>query len=343
MDFYPGAHGLCRLFARIFDTTSDQVAGIYAALSPMNGWYTNVANVLDVLRHGRQFASSVNTTDINHWKALAILHGTDPLTALGRGKKVRAFYRGISTPDDLSPIPVDRHLICLALGRKITSNQDLRSIAGSSEIYTKVEAAYTYLGDREGIGNRLASIAWFVQRRVRGEQKPIPHPQSPICCDKPMHSHGHKPRRFRCNQCGVTSTRRGDISPPLFYVDSYPVRADSRGRHRIHLGKFMGSTHPYANSGGWQYLSRYLIMKQISRKLRSDEHAHHSNLDKTDDRIDNYELLAATYHGRLHGLATVIGRPRSENGRFIELDEPDPTFSWPRHRAMLGPAAKESG
>lgn len=156
-----------------------------------------------------------------------------------------------------------------------------------------------------------------------------------------MKSHGHKPRRFICSLCRRTQTANPLTPPTLFYVDSYPVRADSRGRHRIHLGKFAGITHPYANSGGWQYLSRYLVMRDLDRKLRSDEHVHHLSQDRSDDRIDNYELLAASYHGRLHGLATVIGRPRSSDGKFIELDRPDPTFSWPRHRAILGPAAKE--
>ena len=54
MDFYLGAHGLCRMFARIFSVSVSCVAGIYAALSPMNGWDTNVANVLDVLRFERR-------------------------------------------------------------------------------------------------------------------------------------------------------------------------------------------------------------------------------------------------------------------------------------------------
>lgn len=111
------------------------------------------------------------------------------------------------------------------------------------------------------------------------------------------------------------------------------MRPDARGRHRIQLGK--GT--PYANSGGWQWLARYVVMEALGRKLRSDEHVHHRNGDKSDNRLENLEVLAAEYHGRLHGSACVIAR--DELGRFREVT-PGPIFPWPRYAAVLGPSAR---
>lgn len=351
MDFYPGAHGLCRMFAKIFNVTVSQVAGIYAALSPMNGWDTNVANVLDVLRLG--WHSTVNTSRVNHWKALAILHGADPEHTLGRSK-VLAFYRAIADPSDLAPIPVDRHLICLAIGRKITSNQELRSFASNRALISSIHDAYAHLGAREGIGNRLASIAWFVQRRVRSSQLPIPLQSQYLCCSVPMMAHG--PERFRCRVCRRTRSRfalQNDLRPrarkvPRSYVDGYPVHLDSRGRKRIYLGV----SHPLANSGGWQYLSRYLVAKELGHALRSDEHVHHRNLDRSSDPVDcsNYELVNPVYHGRLHASAITLAGYRDDLGRFMPHDPSSPDcpstalvpWPYPRFRAILGPAARES-
>jgi hypothetical protein len=125
--FYPGAHGLCRLFALANGVSVRQVAGIYAALSPMNTWDTNVSNVLDVLRHVEALRKAVplcgpstdslrvNTPHVNKDKALAIALGADPLSIL-KGRKVTAFFKAIADPEDMQHVPVDRHMLRLALG-----------------------------------------------------------------------------------------------------------------------------------------------------------------------------------------------------------------------------------
>ena len=169
MHFYEGAYGLCKMLAMIYNKSVSTIAGIYAALSPMNTWDTNVSNIIDVLRWSTVTppasleALKVNTTHKNRDKAILIARGEDPLYVLGKGPKVRAFYQAINTPDDRSHYPIDRHLINLALGTKITNNIELRSVV--TREYSRVEKVYRELGDREKLGNRLTSIAWFVQRR----------------------------------------------------------------------------------------------------------------------------------------------------------------------------------
>jgi len=325
MDFYPGAHGLCRMFAKIADKPVDSVAGIYAALSPMNGWETNVANTLDVLRYGD--GAQVNTPKPNFSKALRILQGEPPSTVL-RGRKVSAFYRGIANPDDHSPIAVDRHLICAALGTKLDKNQ-LSRAASDHTLYSAVEAAYHDLGKREGIGNRLASIAWFVQRRVESGQMAIPVPGSPVCCGRPMHHHGRE--RFRCSVCSKTR----NIIPSLpSALPRVAVDADIRreiANLRVTIGKSgrprvqLGVGHPFARKGGSQYLSRFVVMYTTGERLRKDEHVHHSDGIKPNCTRDNLEVWLSERHGRWHAERQLLYMLRDHAGRFIP--SPVPPYS----------------
>lgn len=326
MDFYPGAHGLCRLFAGIHPSvTVEQVVGIYAALSPMNGWESNVANVLDILRDGE--GASVNTFEPNRVKAMRILHGEHPLSVLG-GRKVRAFYGGMASPDNTNlPPPVDRHLVCLALGSKLSKN-DLSRAIGSSKVYTAIERAYLDLGAREGLGNRLASIAWFVQRRIATGQHPLPHPDSPVCCGAAMWSYGRTPRRFHCPRCSrmhVPAYTRPRYVPRLsevLYDIPLPldrISVDRRNRPRIHLGK----GKPFMSSAGWQYLARYVVMWATGEPLRRDEEVHHVNGNRLDCRRDNLKVMLAEHHGRHHARYQLLYMLRDRvTGRWLPSEVP---------------------
>lgn len=331
LDFYPGAHGLCRLLAMSHGKKPQQVAGIYAALSPLNTWDTNIDNIISILRDG--LFASVNTTNANRDKALRIAEGEHPLDVL-KGRKVTSFYLGISDPGDRYPIPVDRHLICLALGIKITSNQHLRSLSSSREIYHKVESAYRDLGRREGLGNRLASIAWFVQRRIQSNQSPIIQPGSPTCCGQPMWSHGAKIRRWYCAMCKKSRVnqkiliKRPHIDDILIDIPVIGPKTKlgfagkSRQRPIIYLDK----SNPFANSAGYQYLSRFVVQYTTGERLRPDEHVHHANGVLTDCRRDNLEVWLSERHGRFHARHQLLYMLRDRvTGRFMK--SPVPSFS----------------
>lgn len=323
MDFYPGAHGLCRLFASLYSISPSHVAGIYAALSPMNTWDTNVANILDVLRDWS--SASVNTTDINLHKALAIRCGADPLSILA-GRKVRAFYQCLANPDDISIAPaIDRHLINLALGT-VPTRQEQSRLASNRDIYSKVEAAYLSLGRREGIGNRLASIAWFVQRRIaRSGQTAFYHPSAPICCNRPMWTQGAD--YFQCGQCKRKrvrqSGRKAKRSLPETILTDFAIPRDilfitQCGRLIIYLG--VG--HEYARLGGVSYLARYIVESHLGKRLHTDEHVHHVNGILADCRLSNLEVWLAERHGRYHARTQLLYMFRDEKGRFSPSQVP---------------------
>lgn len=58
--------------------------------------------------------------------------------------------------------------------------------------------------------------------------------------------------------------------------------------------------HPKANAKGLYPLHRVLMENKIGRLLGRDEHVHHIDEDKSNDAIENLELLAAGEHTKRH-------------------------------------------
>jgi hypothetical protein len=58
--------------------------------------------------------------------------------------------------------------------------------------------------------------------------------------------------------------------------------------------------HPASGKNGYVLEHRLVMESVLGRYLRSDEHVHHINADRTDNRKENLEILSPSEHGARH-------------------------------------------
>lgn len=73
------------------------------------------------------------------------------------------------------------------------------------------------------------------------------------------------------------------------------ISYDEKGYKRLYLPNYK-----YANKGGLVKEHRLIMEKVIGRKLGIDEVVHHKNGIKTDNSMDNLEVMTRSEHTKLH-------------------------------------------
>ena len=68
--------------------------------------------------------------------------------------------------------------------------------------------------------------------------------------------------------------------------------------------------HPRASSGGYVRQCVLIMEKYLGRYLNTNEHVHHVNSVRIDDRIENLIIVTNSEHAKLYGLGILIGRGR---------------------------------
>jgi len=109
-------------------------------------------------------------------------------------------------------------------------------------------------------------------------------------------------------------------------------RADRRGRVRVTLG----TSHEYANTGGWQYRYILTVNYTLGRRLLTGEHVHHEDLVVYHDVLPNLTVVHASHHGREHAYLQTLAGCRGPDGRFVEYDtDHPPVIRGTRYKAII--------
>ena len=129
-----------------------------------------------------------------------------------------------------------------------------------------------------------------------------------------------KPSQAEHNVTGRWCTRRCEsdarIKRPLDRTyNGRPAVLDKQGYVRVYEPE-----HPKATKSGWVFEHRLIAEQELARRLRRDEHVHHVNGVKHDNRPENLTVMAHGEHSTLTGLA---------NGQRLR--------EWEEYRRRFGP------
>jgi hypothetical protein len=86
-------------------------------------------------------------------------------------------------------------------------------------------------------------------------------------------------------------TRRGKNHPRW----NGGKKLDQRGYIRI-----SSHNHPFKDVDGYVFEHRLVMEKHLGRYLNTTEHVHHKNENKSDNRLENLELMTQVEHTRRH-------------------------------------------
>lgn len=175
----------------VYGVPVETVAGVVAALSPLNGWASQLLFTPRILAAWTAVRDSAENLDTraarfvetasewipgpglggNKRKAARIFCGESPLDVLG-GFKVRAFYRSIMTRGDTDDVCIDRHAWSIADGGALGSLTPKRyrtAAAAYVSAAANLRAAFPRIASRLTPSN-VQALCWIWWRDNPGSR-----------------------------------------------------------------------------------------------------------------------------------------------------------------------------
>lgn len=107
-----------------------------------------------------------------------------------------------------------------------------------------------------------------------------------------------KPSQAHIKYCSKDCEAAARTKRPLERMhNGKPARKDDKGYVMVYE-----PSHPNTAFKGWQYEHRLVAEQALGRSLRSDEHVHHINGVKDDNRIENLQVMDGNEHAVLSGV-----------------------------------------
>jgi len=162
--WYPNANEAAQSLADTHGLTLEQTAGVIAVFSPRLLWETNFIEARTYIER----RETVYQCGPNLIKASLVLSGH--FDAI-RGPKVRPFWQAICEPWGLTPPVIDRHTICVAMGRTLTDKERKPYGAGNvhaAAMIREIQAAFLLAAERLRVHHHTLQATTWLWQRNRG-------------------------------------------------------------------------------------------------------------------------------------------------------------------------------
>ena len=175
-NWYYEANVIAQKLGKRFNVSTEQAAGVIAALSPLNEWNRNILNAETMLKAWNYGTAEdalnvkCSTPPKNKEKAVRIIVGTgEPIDSILKGPKVTEFFNCIMR-NDVNDVCIDGHAYCIFMGIRLAL-KDVPNIGVKlrRRIKQDYRDATSFINEELGIiysPSTVQAITWVTYKRI---------------------------------------------------------------------------------------------------------------------------------------------------------------------------------